>query len=1009
MPRTHSVRTEGSRFPALLLVLALVAAPSLGAQVDADSAPQAPGFAPAETVDRFLDGAGPGWRVSWDLGRGVPASIHGGSRGVDLSLGHERAARDVIDELSGALGFGAADLVLDRVKPLNLSRIGSSDKVVVRFEQVVDGVPTHQGGVHVLFSADGQVLSVTSNALPHVRQTTLWPTLGLDGALEVARAAFAADTGRAPLSAELDRYVVFPAPITDRGSPGLRPVRAAPAWLIVVSAPADAGRAGTPFVREYAVAARGEPRVLDSWDLVHHLFDLTGTVQGWGQPGLLPDGADPAVLLPLEGVRLSAFGQPDVLTDASGHFSFPGVNTTLTVTADFDTPFAQVENADGSEVSISQSVSPGAPATFTFNTGLTQAETAQVNTLRGIMRFREWLLSVDPTETIFDFPVLAFTMVDDTCNAVFQGTQMSFYDQGGDCPNTAYSTVIYHEQGHWANSLFGGGNSSTGIGEGGADIWSMYISDQPVVGDEFHGPGTYIRSGLNTNMYCGDGGLGCYGGSHANGQPFMGAAWKLRQRLKDDFGAVTGGDIADLIFLSWHQAFDDTLLLSVIEEHWLVLDDDNGNLDDGTPHYAQIDGGFRDQGWPGVDIGLFDMTHDVDDLVSHEGPVTVDIDVVETLGTLDTVVLHWSSDDGQSWNDVVMAPVVDDTWRAQIPGQASPETVRYHFTAHAVGGSSNRLPRRAPDDHFRYDVGVRTTVAFYDFEGVDDEGWTHQLFLEQDDWQRGDPAGKAGDPSEPWSGGNVWGNDLGNLIGTANWNGAYKPDVDNALFSPTFDLSGSTNTRLRFRRWLTVEKSEFDFARIAVDGVTAWENPFDVTIIDKSWVPFDLDVSALADGDASVQFRFGLTTAGGLEIGGWNIDDFEIVSLGEITDSTFVEYGTGTPGTGGLTPHLSGSGQSVPGGPITIAVTDARPSSLGAFFVGTSPASIPALGGTILVQPLLLMVFVNTDGNGDVTLPATIPDDDALIGAPIALQYWVEDAAGAGGYAASNGLSFSIE
>jgi hypothetical protein len=51
----------------------------------------------------------------------------------------------------------------------------------------------------------------------------------------------------------------------------------------------------TPVIRMLAIAARGSPVLFDSWSLVHE--DLVGTVKGWGQTGLLPDGseaADPA-------------------------------------------------------------------------------------------------------------------------------------------------------------------------------------------------------------------------------------------------------------------------------------------------------------------------------------------------------------------------------------------------------------------------------------------------------------------------------------------------------------------------------------------------------------------------------------------------------------------------------------------------------------------------------------------------------------------------------------------
>jgi hypothetical protein len=48
--------------------------------------------------------------------------------------------------------------------------------------------------------------------------------------------------------------------------------------------------------------------------------------------------------------------------------------------------------------------------------------------------------------------------------------------------------------------------------------------------------------------------------------------------------------------------YNQTQIRSVIETQWMTLDDDNGNIGDGTPHFADIDGGFRQQGFPGLTI-----------------------------------------------------------------------------------------------------------------------------------------------------------------------------------------------------------------------------------------------------------------------------------------------------------------------------------------------------------------------------------------------------------------------
>ena len=84
----------------------------------------------------------------------------------------------------------------------------------------------------------------------------------------------------------------------------------------------------------------------------------------------------------------------------------------------------------------------------------------------------------------------------------------------------------------------------------------------------------------------------------------MGALWKGREYLKGELGAAAGAATSNALFLAWMNAYDDGTITPLIETHWLVLDDDDGNIWNGTPHWNQIDQGFRDQGWPGIGIGL---------------------------------------------------------------------------------------------------------------------------------------------------------------------------------------------------------------------------------------------------------------------------------------------------------------------------------------------------------------------------------------------------------------------
>ena len=93
-------------------------------------------------------------------------------------------------------------------------------------------------------------------------------------------------------------------------------------------------------------------------------------------------------------------------------------------------------------------------------------------------------------------------------------SQLSFTLKIGGCTDTTYSTVVYHEYGHAVDDTYGGmldGALSEALG----DIFAMYKTGQPVLGQDFFGPGTQVRNGVNGVTWPA---LGCGGESHCMGR-----------------------------------------------------------------------------------------------------------------------------------------------------------------------------------------------------------------------------------------------------------------------------------------------------------------------------------------------------------------------------------------------------------------------------------------------------------------------------------------------------------
>lgn len=160
-------------------------------------------------------------------------------------------------------------------------------------------------------------------------------------------------------------------------------------------------------------------------------------------------------------------------------------------------------------------------------------------------------------------------------------------------------------------------------------------------------------------------------------------------------------------------------------------------------------------------------------------------------------------------------------------------------------------------------------TAFFDNMDGSDNGWTHGGTL--DDWTHGQPTG-AGltDPPSAYSGTNIWGNNL---------SGNYQDNANDYLLSPTIDCSHLKHTRLSFQRWLSAEKSIYDSSAIYVNNHLLWINDPDYDQIDTQWNRQDIDLSAYADLNSTVQLKFVLKSDAALHLGGWNIDDLAVTGI----------------------------------------------------------------------------------------------------------------------------------
>jgi hypothetical protein len=103
---------------------------------------------------------------------------------------------------------------------------------------------------------------------------------------------------------------------------------------------------------------------------------------------------------------------------------------------------------------------------------------------------------------------------------------------------------------------------------------------------------------------------------------------------------------------------------------------------------------------------------------------------------------------------------------------------------------------------------------------------------------------------------------------------------------------------------------------------------------------------------------------------------------------------------------LSLIGEPVLGDSVTVDVTGGKPSTAGLLIGSFQSLDIPLAGGRLLVDPSpgAILVNVGVNGSGELSLSATLPDDDLLIGTTLFMQYVLFDDSQPFDLALSNGL-----
>lgn len=362
---------------------------------------------------------------------------------------------------------------------------------------------------------------------------------------------------------------------------------------------ADNGRAGLSDAAEWLFVVDAESGALLHSESLIVYTDITGSVKGLATD--LP-GAD---LCEAESVRALPYakvwtGSTTAYANSAGNFTIRNAGTSaVTVNSSIAGRYFTVNNSAGANAQLSLLVTPPGPASFTHNSANTSEQNrAEVNAYVQANRVRDFVLTADP-----NYPTIAaqtgFAInvnINDDCNAYYNGSSINFFASSGDCANTAFSSVIYHEYGH--HVVASGGSGQGAYGEGLSDAISMLITNDPVIGLGFERDcDEGLRDADNSMQYP------CSGEIHSCGQLLSGCIWDAWELWKA--GEVsTAYTLFPKLVINSVKLHTGTSITPQITADFLVLDDNDANLNNGTPHYNYIASGFAAHNMPPPPLGV---------------------------------------------------------------------------------------------------------------------------------------------------------------------------------------------------------------------------------------------------------------------------------------------------------------------------------------------------------------------------------------------------------------------
>jgi hypothetical protein len=356
-------------------------------------------------------------------------------------------------------------------------------------------------------------------------------------------------------------------------------------WTLVVRG----GSRGERRAFRYWVDARGDPQKPRA--VKNLIFHVDGKVTGtlWGpkqSPLAFPNGTSQA-LANLEVER----GGITRLTGGDGSYVFSGGTGAAALTARLAGPFCVVSHDPDPDHPFVATQPPAAHVNLDFR-GAGQFQLAQVSAFFWVNAAHDFASVVlDPLDVGRQLLRLKTSVnIDDRCNAFYDHdtTSLNFF-QGDDapnattkqqCANTAYSDIAFHEYGHAIDDQLGGIHD-LGYSEGFGDAVAIMATGESIVGRDFRGIGQHLRDGSQPADW-----PPSNPEPHEVGKIYASFTWTLIDELKKTRSETEALAIAKHLILG-AAAADPSDIPDAVNLSFLV-DDDDDDLSDGSPHFKEL-------------------------------------------------------------------------------------------------------------------------------------------------------------------------------------------------------------------------------------------------------------------------------------------------------------------------------------------------------------------------------------------------------------------------------------